>query len=375
MRSLGYSLFFILLISVISCDSANEPTPVNDPDTDNDQDTVTVTGWETNFPQVVNGTTTLDIMVSTKREAKVYYIISGEAIDSPTPETVKSNAVSTSENMIVKNGSLNIEGNEVNDTVIKTLEGLEEGKTYYTYLALEINDTLAAPVSAFTSKMAIRQSKEMFHSDEEARDVKYLAYKPEEYYKNPEKVYPLLVFLAGSGSVNENGELNLLQNNTLPMFIDKGNDYPFIVVSPQPIQSRWDSVLVDEMVEEAKEMYRVDESRIYITGISGGGYGAWRYAFSFPEKVAAIVPIAGAGVPSLVCPMREVPVWAFHGSEDNVVKLKDAQAMVNALKQCGPSTEPILTVYPGVGHESWERTYDKSAGHDIFAWLLTHKKK
>lgn len=363
----------LMSLFLLSCSTDDDPKII---DPNEDLDNITV-GWDTGFPQVVNGASTLDLKVKTKGVSTVYYVITDEAIDSPSANFIKSNAISTDDEIVVKNGLLNISRSEVNDTIIKTIQALESDKTYFTYIALETKNILSDSLIRFMNHLPVRQSVENFHSEEENRTVKYLSYKLEDYYKHPEKSYPLLVFLSGRGETSENGEINMLQNNTLPLFIEQGNDYPFIIVSPQAINERWDSVLVDEMVEEAKSKFRVDEHRIYVAGISAGGFGAWRYAFSYPDKVAAIVSIAGGGDTTLVCAMSKVPVWVFHGDADSIVPVSRSIDMVNALTNCNPAPEtaPKLTIYPGVEHDSWKQTLSGSAGHDIYSWLLSHRKE
>jgi predicted peptidase len=160
--------------------------------------------------------------------------------------------------------------------------------------------------------------------------------------------------------------------------INLGTDLPFIVVSPQlpSSQGGWSVSHIDELIARARAENQVDTTRIYLTGLSMGGYGTWAYAVSRPNVVAAVVPIAGAGSPGQACAMRDLPVWAFHGDADGTVNVSGSVNMINALNACspGPTVTPKLTIYPGVGHDSWTRTYDGSAGHDIFAWLLGYHR-
>ena len=131
------------------------------------------------------------------------------------------------------------------------------------------------------------------------------------------------------------------------------------------------------IITKAIADHRIDTTRIYVTGLSLGGFGTWAYARAKPERVAAVVPIAGGGsTGTAVCAMRDVPVWAFHGDADGTVNVSSSTNSVNALNACSPppAVAPRLTIYPGVGHDSWSRTYDGSAGHDIYTWLLNYRR-
>jgi predicted peptidase len=209
--------------------------------------------------------------------------------------------------------------------------------------------------------------------------VGYYAYLPEAHFLRPAQRFPLLIFLHGAGEKgNGTTELSRVLVHGPPKLVQAGVALPFIVISPQlpASQGGWPVGLVDELIARARADYRVDTTRVYVTGLSMGGYGTWAYAIARPTVVAAVVPIAGAGSTGQACQMRDVPVWAFHGDADGTVGVSGSIDMVNALNACrpAPSVTPQLTIYPGVGHDSWTRTYDGSAGHDIFAWLLQYHR-
>ena len=163
-----------------------------------------------------------------------------------------------------------------------------------------------------------------------------------------------------------------------PKLINGGRSFPFIVISPQlpSAQGGWSVGLVDELIAMAKADFRVDTTRIYVTGLSMGGYGTWSYAVARPNVVAAVVPIAGAGNTGQACTMKGVPVWAFHGDADGTVNVSGSVNMINAINAClpPPLVTPKLTIYPGVGHDSWTRTYDGSAGPDVYSWMLQYHR-
>jgi predicted peptidase len=212
----------------------------------------------------------------------------------------------------------------------------------------------------------------------------YWEYLPK-YYGNGSK-FPLLVFWAGVGE-NGDGSLNSLKVITdrhgPPMLIAKNkwpSDRPFIVLSPQHDTSvdRPSPGEVHDFLTFAIGKYDVDTTRVYLTALSSGARGSWGYLGQYKgEQVAAAVLIAGdssvaynAGGCSVV---NQVALWTFHGENDYEVPFPDDSAGMANFKACPqPRKEVLYTTYPGVGHvDSWPRTYDLSAGHDIYAWMLT----
>jgi predicted peptidase len=123
-------------------------------------------------------------------------------------------------------------------------------------------------------------------------------------------------------------------------------------------------------VDEMTEKYKVDPERIYLTGLSMGGYGTWSIGCSYPGRFAAIVPICGGGIPIRAGNLKSVPVWAFHGAKDPVVPLSQSQQMTDAVNRAGGSAQ--LTVYPEAEHDSWTQTYNNP---QLYDWLLSHRKK
>ncbi len=123
------------------------------------------------------------------------------------------------------------------------------------------------------------------------------------------------------------------------------------------------------MLNEIEDTHKIDKTRVYLTGLSMGGYGAWMLGIASPERFAAVVPICGGGQPSLACALKDVPIWAFHGSADPVVPVSETQKMVRALEACGGNVK--FTIYPGVTHDSWSQTYADDA---LWQWLFEQEK-
>jgi predicted peptidase len=198
--------------------------------------------------------------------------------------------------------------------------------------------------------------------------MQFLLFLPQEYGKTDKK-WPLILFLHGSG---ERGtDLELVKKHGPPKLVENQPDFPFIVVSPQlPKGSGWSPDGLNALLDELLARVSADPDRIYLTGLSMGGYGTWALASQYPERFAAIAPICGGGDTDLACNLKNVPVWAFHGAKDDVVSLKEAEEMVNAVKACGGNVR--FTVYPEAGHDSWTETY---ANPELYQWFLSHRKK
>lgn len=214
----------------------------------------------------------------------------------------------------------------------------------------------------------------------------YLEYLPKGYGGETSK--PLLVYLHGVDEEADGSEASLHAILTLgvPKLIADGrwpSERPFVVLMPQePVakSQRCDfGTEIAQFLEFAVDRYEIDGSRIYLTGISCGGIGVWDYlAEHGDEVVAAAVPIAGHALWALqksgCAPLATVPVWAFHGAKDDIVPVADVEGQIDRIRACdgAESVETELTVYPDADHDSWSRTYDLSAGNDIYAWMLEH---
>lgn len=197
---------------------------------------------------------------------------------------------------------------------------------------------------------------------------RYLLYLPKGYERG-RKRWPLLLFLHGAGERGK--DLELVKKHGPPKLIAEGQHFPFIVVSPQcPANQWWSNDVLAALLDNIVANYRVDESRVYVTGLSMGGYGTWALACEHPERFAAIAPICGGGNRLLAHRLKDVPVWAFHGAKDDVVPLAESERMVNAVKAAGGKAK--LTVYPEAGHDSWTATYANPA---LYKWLLRHRKR
>ena len=200
--------------------------------------------------------------------------------------------------------------------------------------------------------------------------LEYLLFLPEGYGDQPGKKWPLILFLHGAGERGD--DLDLVKVHGPPKLVEDDPDFPFIVISPQcPADAWWTEHLddLDALLDEVIGAHDVNTNRIYLTGLSMGGYGTWSLALAHPERFAAIVPICGGGRPYLALRLKDLPVWAFHGAKDSVVPVEETEQMVAAIRQAGG--DPRLTIYPDAGHDSWTETYDNP---ELYTWLLEQEK-
>ena len=199
-------------------------------------------------------------------------------------------------------------------------------------------------------------------------NTSYLLYLPESYHAQPEKRWPFILFLHGAGERGDNPAYVATQG--LPKLLQDEPDFPFIVLSPQCMSgSWWRSDVLEAVLDEAMSEYRIDRERIYLTGLSMGGFGTWALAIANPQRFAAIAPICGGGDANAVCRIKHVPVWTFHGARDTIVPIERTEVMVDALKKCGGQV--CFTVYPEAGHDSWTQTY---ANPQLYNWFLQWKR-
>jgi predicted peptidase len=196
----------------------------------------------------------------------------------------------------------------------------------------------------------------------------YLLFLPEGYAKDEGKKWPLILFLHGAGE--RGSDVEKVKVHGPPKVVQTKKDFPFIVVSPQcPEGSWWDHMAVLALLDEVQSTYRVDLDRIYLTGLSMGGFGTWDIALRAPGRFAAIAPICGGGNPALARVLRNLPIWVFHGDKDPVVPVSMSDDMVAALKKVGADVR--YTRYEGLQHDSWTKTYDNQ---ELYDWFLSHKR-
>lgn len=230
---------------------------------------------------------------------------------------------------------------------------------------------LAAPPSspvqgAGEEPQKVQQEKQFEREITVKVKINYLLFLPADYGKT-DKTWPLILFLHGAGE--SGNDLAKVKTHGPPKIVETKKDFPFIVVSPQSAGRGWEVETLRALLDDVVASYRVDKERVYLTGLSLGGFGTWSLAAAYPERFAAIVPICGGGNPADAKRLKGLAIWVFHGAEDPLVPLQRSEVMVKALEQAGADVK--LTVYPDAGHDSWTETYDNP---ELYKWLLEHKR-
>ncbi|MEQ9438104.1 MAG: T9SS type A sorting domain-containing protein [Cyclobacteriaceae bacterium] len=216
----------------------------------------------------------------------------------------------------------------------------------------------------------------------------YYEYLPSGYGVDSTEKFPLLIYLSGLESKGDGvDDLELVLENGVAKLINEGQTFPFLVMAPQSWSGWWGNDNLTDYLDYVLDNYQVDAHRVYLTGISSGGAGAFSYAAEFPEKIAAVVPISGRGDNLEVCDMTDVLVWAFHNMDDAVFSHQFSIIPVNKFNLCDPAPVPKakVTIYPDGGHNAWTKTYSGSGmgsedplydafDMDIFDWLLQFAK-
>jgi len=245
----------------------------------------------------------------------------------------------------------------------------------------------AVVVSITSSASALSQETGFLNRSLTIGDVvyRYQVYLPQDW--TGDKAWPVILFLHGAGERGRDG-LRQTQVGLGAAIRLEEERFPFVVVMPQCPKEKWwtDPEMQREALsalDAAMKEFHGDPSRLYLTGLSMGGYGTWYIAASNPGKFAALVTICGGVVPpsghpqpialgpdpyaDLAKKIGSTPVWIFHGSSDPVVLPSESRNMAYALRKTGGNVR--LTEYWGVGHDSWDKAYAES---ELPQWLLSH---
>ena len=212
------------------------------------------------------------------------------------------------------------------------------------------------------------------YEDSNGIAMPYRVYVPE----NPGtgEPYPLVLYLHGAGARGDDNHAQAKRNSVMQTLLNRENlaKYPCVVLAPQcPMERWWDEPEITAalmgLLEQVRAAYPVDSARVYITGLSMGGYGTWGMLAAWPDYFAAAVPICGGGEPNSVALFKDVPIWTFHGARDGTVPVQQSRDMVEALEAVGGNVK--YTEYPGERHACWEVAYREP---DLFPWLFEQFK-
>jgi len=201
-------------------------------------------------------------------------------------------------------------------------------------------------------------------------NLQYYLYYPASYEENANTDFGLLLFLHGGGE--SGGQLEEVKENGPPKMMADKYPFPFLVLAPQNPHKRkwWNLNAVNQLVDSIVATNRIDPKRIYLTGLSRGGSAAWDLAVQYPDKWAALAVVCGmAPLPYAHWIDKKLPIWVFHGDQDEVIPVEESDTMVQRLKEMNYDVK--YTRYKGVGHNSWDKTYKKDA---LYLWMNKQKK-
>lgn len=195
----------------------------------------------------------------------------------------------------------------------------------------------------------------------------FLLRTPSNYAENSDK-HPVIIFLHGKSLSGNN--LERVKRYGVLAAIQKGNEIPAIVVAPQT-NNGWNPDHIIEVIDYVLAHYNADPSRVYVCGMSMGGYGTMHVAGKFPDRIAAAVAICGGGSLADACNLTEVPIWIQHGSNDRAVPASESKKIYNAILKCDKSADATLTIIKGGTHGSVERLFHQDK---IYDWMLSYRK-
>ena len=189
-----------------------------------------------------------------------------------------------------------------------------------------------------------------------------------------DKPMPTILFLHGAG---ERGDTDVDFSKVYVTGLPKNlihdasfENFPFIVIIPQcPSHLYWPMLVLElnEILNILIHEYPIDTRRLYLTGLSMGGYGTWYLAYAFPHRFAAIAPICGSGIKSSANRLKHLPIWIFHGTDDPVIPYSESLFLFESIKNAHGNVK--LTSYDHVGHDSWTQTYDNM---ELYRWFMQH---
>jgi predicted peptidase len=195
--------------------------------------------------------------------------------------------------------------------------------------------------------------------------IEYLLYLPPGYDRD-DKPVPVVLFLHGKGD-----KLARMERFGLPKQVERKKEGRFILAAPEAPGGRgWNPRDLAPLLDELEAKHRVDKDRVYVTGLSMGGFGTWSLAAAYPDRFAAIIPICGGGFPGSAKKIKDLPIWVFHGVKDDVVPIARSEAMVEALEKAGAKNVKF-TKYSDAKHDSWTATYRDPK---VWEWLLSQKR-
>lgn len=259
------------------------------------------------------------------------------------------------------------------------------------YLFVTVLFSFVITLSAQDGKVDLSPYKKEIFKGKESGSLNYRILYPLDFDKT--KKYPLVLFLHGAGERGDDNESQLIHGGKL--FLDSIEKYPAIVVFPQcPSESSWANItvtegdgdsrnftfltnteateplsLVMELLEDLLARDYIAASRLYLSGLSMGGFGTFELMWRIPEKIACSLPICGGGAADKAIEMKDIPTWIFHGTADRIVHPRYSLSMVRAIQNTGGRAK--ISLYPEVNHNSWDRAFGEP---EYLNWMFSKSK-
>ena len=218
----------------------------------------------------------------------------------------------------------------------------------------------------------------------------YLVSDPRDFDREPARRWPLILFLHGAGE--RGSKIADVTRQGLPKLLSPAPELSaaeiamgrtiaarFVVIAPQcPHYEVWNEDTLLRLLDDVSRKFNIDPARVYLTGLSMGGFGVWLVGLRHPQRLAALVPVCGGGrVADVATAARQQPdalrrlgVWAFHGALDRVVPLEESERMIEALRREKVS-DVKFTIYPECEHDSWSAAYGNP---ELYEWMLQHRR-
>ncbi len=249
--------------------------------------------------------------------------------------------------------------------------------------------TLISTALAGDYQELVERMDKRVYRDAAGASLPYRLFVPAKYDR--QQKYPLIIFLHGAGERGADNTRQLVHTQVLRFISDEVQaEHPCFLIAPQcPAGEKWMEVdwrknpvpplpeqpslpmrLTLELLDALQKEFSIDADRIYVTGLSMGGYGTYDLVLRRPDRIAAAVPVCGGVDVAQAKRVAHIPFWIFHGGADGVVRVDFSRNMVEALKAAGAS--PRYTEYPGVGHNSWSKAYLEP---ELVEWLFGQRRR
>ena len=215
-----------------------------------------------------------------------------------------------------------------------------------------------------------RGFEQLTYTDNRGRIARYALFTP--HAVDLDQPQPLILYLHGAGEIGSDGQKQVTVGLG-PAIRSQEDEFPFYALFPQSQHGSWragsdDAVMALRLLEHTRSRFNIDDSRVYLTGVSMGGFGTFSLAAAYPDRWAAIVPICGGGDPTQARRIARVPCWCFHGDADDIVSVEYSREMITAIRDAGG--QPIYEELPGVGHNAWDAAYAKP---ELFEWMCEQR--